>query len=425
MNWLRLLDDQLSITKSKRYNGMIVDNNRSQILKDITNSIIPFGPEEFLSAVSLQGQEKLISFEDHIPFQEWNVLFFNDNESDLCRFSIRCYILMNPLLAEKREIHPMHNLGWIFYINKDNFTFKSKLLTILENDFVYFNTLNNKTNIKLVDKDISLNFKINNEKINIIWKNKTIEHKLELNRLSNSKSKNGITFHFENVYDEKIYSKLELISGSNDEFFDSSIVKSNIVFEHNIQKYRTDWLHRFIFNLRCIFNPKIEFRSVRFILFFNNSNDIILDIKQPEIDSVIFFIDSLISEIRCIDTEKDALVPEKWKLVSGVNKYYIVKNKSFEILDPIGSDILMEVNILRNNPDIGEIVGKGLITYHNWNNEKDIIRKINGLYPPLERPDCELFINQCIGSSNMLTNWIFIILFIILIISICVFITIG
>jgi hypothetical protein len=406
MNWIRLLDDQLNFTKKNKYQGMVIDNNISQSLKNITDSVIPFGPSEFISAISLQGQEKMISFENQFPFQEWNVLLFGDN---LSRFSIRCYTLMNPSLAESREIHSTHNMGWMFFINTPNFTFKSKVLTFLENDFVSINFRDNKINIKLIDNKTSIQFKITEKDVSVIWKSSDLQEELlNIHRLPTKNPKNGITFHFENVYDEKEYSQLEPTENYN-----------KGIFEHNKRIYRTEYIHRMIYNIIYIFNPELNYKSIRFIIFFDNAKNIILDIKQPEIENVVFFIGALLSELKRADTLP---IPEKWKLTTGINNFYIVKKETYDIIDPIGSDIIMETSILNNK---NEIIGYGCMIYHNWDNIAVIKRKLKILYPPLERPEYEIFMNKPFGSSSPIVRVLIISILSILVLLICIFIAVG
>jgi hypothetical protein len=279
----------------------------------------------------------------------------------------------------------------------------------LNNDFIVAHLTGNII-IRLKDENNTINLESKDDGTCILKYSLKgdAEKSLSFIKAKSKLSKNKITFHFESINDVKEYCKIT----SLDDYTKDIKCKVSGIFECNKKFYQTNSFNRLVYNIIHTFIPETYYRTLRIVMFFENKEVTVLDIKQSEIEEVSFFIGAEIATLKLIDENK-------WKFNIGLNKYYLVIDKFINIEDPISDDKFSSFSIINNDKKIGY----GSINYSNWISQRDSIdRRIKKLYQPLERPLIEVFINKSFGKSSPILDLIGIIFLVCLMVLICIII---
>ncbi len=419
MNWKQLLKKHLTITKKNSLSFMITDHNRNSKLIELSDSIKPFNHEDFLVALSLQGQEKMVGFKEQkepfvqnleTPYEQF--IFTLNERKQWYRIIITRYNLINPLLGKEENILLSEHQGYIFQIlksDKENSSlYQSNLITPLDSNTgtVYYK--NNPFFIKLKDdkkKELTVSFcknvfVITLEKQKFEFKTKEQKPKISQSLLS---------FHFENISHKGYYYYIN----------DKEITGAA---EHIIYNYQTFLLKRIIYNFVHAIKTESLYKEIQFFLIFNKKEGLCIEIKKPTIEKDESFsvqsngaLFNTIIELKILEYNEQGL-PTTWKVLYKNKVYYIKNNNNihtipFYILE---NEYFMPVNILTRNDS--QEVGIGWLRLKNFEPEqKNIQRKLKKLYQPLERPKVENFSSSTFPIESILPTlfFLFFIIFII------------
>jgi len=419
MNWKQLLKKHLIITKKNSLSFMITDHNRNSKLIELSDSIKPFNHEDFLVALSLQGQEKMVGFKEkkepfvqnlETPYEQF--IFTLHEKKQWYRIIITRYNLISPLLGREENILLSEHQGYIFQIlesNKESTSlYQSNLITPLDKDTgtVYYK--NNPFFIKLKDnkkKEIVISFSKNTFTINLENKKfhcKTKEQKPKV-------SQSLLSFHFENVSHNGYYYYI------NDKEITGAI-------EHVIYNYQTFLLKRIIYNFVHAIKPESLYKEIQFFLIFDNKDGLCIEIKKPTIEKEESFpvqsnntLFNTIIDLKILEYNEQGL-PTTWKVLYKNKVYYIKPNNTVHTIPfcILENEYFIPISILTRNDS--QEVGIGWLRMKNFESEqKNIQRKLKKLYQPLERPRVEDFSSSTFPIESILPTlfFLFFIIFIV------------
>lgn len=415
MNWKQLLKKHLNITKNNSLSFMITDNNRNSTLMEIADSIKPFNHEDFLIAISLQGQEKMIGFTEEnkhfqlnfeTPYEQF--IFTFNNESHWHRIIITRYNLINPLLGIKEKIPASDHQGYIFQVlnSKDKKLYESNLITPMDSNTGNIVYKNNPLNIQLKDnQNNSLSIKFIKNTVSITHNN-TI---FQFNIANLKTSQSLLSFHFENISHKGQY------------YYIKDKNYTGIV-EHIIYNYQTFLIKRIIYNLVHAITPELLYKEIQFFLVFNKKEGICIEIKKHNIEKnekVLSQSNGKIFgnevELKLLETNKNNF-PQVWKIVYKNCVYYIEPLNTLYTIPfwIVEKEYFVPVKITNHT----NTIGKGWIRYRNFDNEKTIIEeKIKRLWQPLERPTIEHFCSSNFPIESIIPTLVFIFFIIFILVS--------
>lgn len=419
MNWKKLLKKHLNTTKKNSLSFMITNHNRNSKLKELSDSIKPFNHEDFLVALSLQGQEKMIGFKEQkepfilnleTPYEQF--IFTLNEQKQWYRIIITRYNLINPLLGKEENILLSEHQGYIFQIlesNKEESSlYQSNLITPLEKSTGMILYKQHPFFIKLKDnKKKEITITINNGLFTIFWNNKKLLFKTKEHHPRISQSL--LSFHFENVSHNGYYHYI------NDKIITGAA-------EHIIYNYQTFLLKRIIYNFVHAIKPEILYKEIQFFLFINNKEGLCIEIKKPTIEKEETFpvqsngkIFNTIVELKILEHNEQGL-PTTWKVLYKNKVYYIKPSNTIHTIPffILEKEYFIPVNILTRNDS--QEVGIGWLRLKNFEpEEQNIKRKLKKLYQPLERPRLEEFSSSTFPIESILPTlfFLFFIIFII------------
>lgn len=418
MNWKQLLKKHLNITKNKSLSFMITNNNRNSKLIEIADSIKPFNHEDFLIALTLQGQEKMIGFTEknkhfqlnfETPYEQF--IFTFNKDSQWHRIIITRYNLINPLLGIKENIPSSEHQGYIFQIlqSEKKELYESNLITPMDKKTGNVLYKNNPLHIQLKDtRKNTLSIKFNNKTFTITHNNTTFQFNTKNSTAKTSQSL--LSFHFENVSHKGQY------------YYIKDKEYTGIV-EHTIYNYQTFLIKRIIYNLIHAITPEPLYKEIQFFLIFNKKEGICIEIKKQTIEKNEKIVSQsngkifgTTIEIKLLETNKNNF-PKVWKILYKNCVYYIEPINTIHTIPfwIVEKEYFVPIKITNHT----NTTGTGWIRYKNFDNEKTIIeQKIKRLWQPLERPNIEHFCSSTFPIESVIPTLMFIFCIIFLLVSV-------
>lgn len=401
MNWKHILKKHLNTSKKNCPYFVILNNSRRSLIMNITDSVKKFTIEDFLIALSLQGQDKVSNFkEENIPFQfnfscpyeKFTITFFEDKTFH--HFTIERYTLMNPATAEEENIHDQENQAYIFQYNSEKENYNSGVLSPLQGDKIIYKSF--PLYIKIIDHSVELHMKKNE----LVLKYNEKVFRLPLKEKKPKVQKNN-SLEFE-YYHNHYYST------------------NKGIIEHTIKNYQVFLIKTMVYNIVRSIVPEQRHEKVRFVLFLKGENlNIEIQIKNKEEK---FKVQNFFSQTELTILEKKKGIPFTWKIQHKNKNFYIKPLKDFIHKETLMKKcIVVPVEILTRGGSSHE--GIGWIQYENIEEEKqEIQRKINHLYKPLERPNVEYFCSEIYPIESLLPTFFFIFSIIVTVIFVVLFI---
>ena len=419
--WKKILKKHLQLTRLSKDPFLILDYNKFNPLVDLYESNYKFDSKSFITALSLQSNEKITGFYNqsktfsflnlHLdsPYEE--LIFFIKNveiEENYTILILQRYNCICPLIQREENINSFEHQIYQFTLFNNNQKFTSNLISPLDKKSgnIYF------TDKKITFKDNQKNnitFKVTNTGINIKTTFKDKINTFDINIIDKipKLNKPSLSCHFEKITH---ISKLKRIKFEDNQG----------LFEHRIHKYKSSSINVIIYNLTHIFKKEEKLQEAMFYISFNFGEIISIEIKVPKIKSFEYgILDNQIS-FDLLDYKDN--IPILWKIKYKGIIYYLHKKNiiSFNInqFEPI---FIVSFEIINRNNN--KSLGNAWVKYRNIITEKKIIKKkLNYLFRPLERPLIETYLSENLPFEAVLPTIIitsiiiFIIIFIIIII---------